>query len=51
MTTGLPYPFLNSLEFGERLNFYGVNISTAVVLLIVFFAIGWAMTRAFGDRA
>ena len=51
VTTGLPYPFLNNLEFGERLNFYGVNISTAVVLLIVFFAIGWAMTRAFGDRA
>jgi len=51
VTTGLPYPFLNSLEFGARLNFYGVNIATALVLLAVFFGLGWAMTRVFGDRA
>lgn len=51
VTSGLPYPFLNSLEFGARLNFYGVNIATALVLLGVFFVIGWTMTRAVGDRA
>ncbi|MEM1301342.1 MAG: hypothetical protein AAGH17_02070 [Pseudomonadota bacterium] len=50
VTSGLPYPFLNSLELGARLSFYGVNIATALVLLAFFFALGRAMTRGFGDR-
>ncbi len=50
VTNGLPYPFLNNLELAGRMEFYAVNVVTAVVLLGVFFAFGWVMRRAFGDR-
>ncbi|MEL6610389.1 MAG: hypothetical protein AAFO93_15900 [Pseudomonadota bacterium] len=50
VTTGLPYPFLNNLELAGRLEFYGVNVVTALVVLAVFFALGWVMRRVFGDR-
>ena len=50
VTTGLPYPFLNSLELMDRVQFYATNSAVAVVALGVFFALGWAVTRAFGDR-
>lgn len=45
VTSGLPYPFLNSMEWGERANFYLFNAGTALVLLIVFGVIGAALTR------
>lgn len=36
VTSGLPYPFLNSLELLERLAFYGTNIVVAVAVLFGF---------------
>ena len=45
VTTGLPYPFLNNLEWSARLNFYGVNLATGVGLLAVFFVLGWLVNR------
>ncbi len=36
VTSGLPYPFLNSMEWMERLAFYGTNIVMAVLLLFGF---------------
>ncbi len=33
VTSGLPYPFLNSMEWGERLAFYGTNMLLAVLVL------------------
>ena len=45
VTTGIPYPFLNSMELPERLTFYGVNIATALVLLLVFAGIAWVVRR------
>lgn len=33
VTTGLPYPFLNSMEWGERLTFYGTNMVMAILVL------------------
>lgn len=45
VTNGLPYPFLNSMEWGERLGFY----STSLVSLMAFFAVGvfvtWVVRR------
>lgn len=40
VTSGLPYPFLNSLEWADRVTFYGVNAGTALGLLVVFGIIG-----------
>ena len=45
VTSGLPYPFLNSMEWGERLNFYLFNAGTALALLVVFGVIGAILYR------
>lgn len=45
VTSGLPYPFLNSLEWPERLNFYLINSGTALALLAVFGIIGAVLYR------
>ena len=45
VTSGLPYPFLNSMEWGERLNFYLFNGAIALVLLVVFGVIGALVYR------
>lgn len=45
VTTGLPYPFLNNLEFADRAVFYGTNIVVAVALLAVFAALAWIIRR------
>ncbi|MEO0486523.1 MAG: hypothetical protein AAF092_11485 [Pseudomonadota bacterium] len=50
VTTGLPYPFLNNLELSGRIEFYATNSVVALVLLGVFFALGWGVKRAAGDR-
>ncbi|MEM1235511.1 MAG: hypothetical protein AAGI10_00990 [Pseudomonadota bacterium] len=50
VTTGLPYPFLNSMELAERTTFYAVNSGVALAILAGFFAIGWGVTRLAGDR-
>jgi hypothetical protein len=40
VTSGLPYPFLNSMEWGERAGFYGLNLGVALGLLIVLGIVG-----------
>lgn len=45
VTSGLPYPFLNSLEWPDRLQFYVMNGAVAVVLLAVFGALGLVLYR------
>lgn len=40
ITSGLPYPFLNSMVWSERMGFYGLNLSVALGLLVVFAGIG-----------
>jgi len=39
VTSGLPYPFLNSMDFSGRAIFYATNAATGVVLLAVFWLI------------
>lgn len=41
VTAGLPYPFLNNMEFGTRMIFY----SFSTVANFVFILIGWAIAR------
>lgn len=50
VTTGLPYPFLNSMELAERVTYYATNTALAVIALMIFFVLGWASVRIFGDR-
>lgn len=45
VTSGLPYPFLNSMEFSERAVFYAANAGTAMALLLVFGVIGAVLYR------
>lgn len=45
VTSGLPYPFLNNLEFADRLTFYGINLATGLILLFVFAGIAWVVRR------
>jgi len=47
VTSGLSYPFLNNLELSQRVVFYGTNLATAAVLLLIFAAITWAVRRRF----
>ncbi len=47
LTSGLPYPFLNNLAFADRAVFYGVNLATGVVLLLIYAGIAWAVRRRF----
>lgn len=47
VTSGLPYPFLNNLEFAERAVFYSTNFGVAVMLLLVFAGISWGVRRRF----
>ena len=47
ITSGLPYPFLNSLEFADRAVFYGINFASAAVLLLVYAGIAWGVRRQF----
>ena len=45
VTSGFPYPFLNSLEFPDRAVFYGTNFAAAMLLLLVFGAVAWCVRR------
>jgi len=45
VTSGLPYPFLNSMEWGDRLGFYGMNIAMALVTLAALSGICWAICK------
>ncbi len=50
VTSGLPYPFLNNMVFGDRLFFYGANIGTAIVFLVVFALISAGAARVRGVK-
>ncbi|MBY5933482.1 androgen-induced gene 1 family protein [Tateyamaria omphalii] len=45
VTSGLPYPFLNSMEWGDRAMFYSINGATALGLLMAFGSIGALIHR------
>lgn len=45
VTSGLSYPFLNSLLPEDRLMFYFGNFAAALVLLLAFAALAWAVRR------
>lgn len=47
LTSGLPYPFLNNLEFADRAVFYGSNFVIGVVLLLIYAGIAWGFRRRF----
>ena len=51
VTNGLPYPFLNSMELGERAVFYVANGGIAMTLLLSFAAIGWLIYRVLPSAA
>lgn len=36
VTSGLPYPFLNSMELADRLTFYATNMAMALLVLAAF---------------
>ena len=46
VTSGLPYPFLNNMEAGDRLVFYAGWLAGAVLILIAF----WAAARVIRRR-
>lgn len=45
VTKGLPYPFLNDLDFAGRATFYASNGAVALLLLLVFGGLGWLIYR------
>ena len=45
VTSGLPYPFLNSMEWANRLEFYGLNIAMAVLILAALTALCWVVRK------
>ncbi len=45
LSSGLPYPFLNNLEFADRAVFYGSNFAIGVVLLLIYAGIAWGFRR------
>ncbi len=45
VTSGLPYRFLNNLEWPDRATFYVTNVVVALILLLVFAAVAWAIRR------
>ncbi|MEM8536624.1 MAG: hypothetical protein AAGF56_02055 [Pseudomonadota bacterium] len=47
VTSGLPYPFLNNLEWADRALFYGSNFAVALVILVIFTGIARLIRRRF----
>lgn len=45
VTSGLPYPFLNDLEFAGRAIFYGTNIGVGLVFFAVFACLAWGIRK------
>lgn len=45
VTSGLPYRFLNSMEFEGRMNFYVTNFVVAMIFLAVFAGVSWIIAR------
>lgn len=51
VTSGFPYPFLNSLDFAGRVEFYGTTTVTGFVFLGLFGALAWGVRRMRGQPA
>lgn len=45
VTSGLPYRFLNDLEWPQRAEFYGANVVAALAFLAVFWVLAWLIRR------
>ncbi|MEO0357644.1 MAG: hypothetical protein AAF386_05010 [Pseudomonadota bacterium] len=45
VTSGLPYPFLNDLEFPQRMEFYVTNVIVALVVFTIFCAFAFVLRR------
>lgn len=45
VTDGLPYPFLNAMDLGARMQFYAVTAVTGLVMLAGFSAAAWGLRR------
>lgn len=45
VTSGLPYPFLNNMEMGQRLEFYFTTIVTALVIGAIFWGLAAILRR------
>lgn len=45
VTSGLPYPFLNSMEWSARQVFYAVTFASGVVFTLGFWAVQWGILR------
>jgi len=50
VTSGLPYPFLNSMELSGRAVFYATNAATGIAVLGVFTVIMWVALRFIPSR-
>ncbi len=50
VTSGLPYLFLNNLEFGARAQFYATNLAVAFVVLAIYAGLTMALIRAVPRR-
>lgn len=48
VTSGLPYPFLNSLELSGRMSFYATNMIVALGVLAVFGVLNFLLFRRGG---
>lgn len=45
VTSGLPYRFLNNMEVADRAVYYAMNVGVAMVFLLGFAALAWAVRR------
>lgn len=48
VTSGLPYPFLNSMVLADRIGFYATTAVTGAVFLLVFWGLSAGMRRLRG---
>lgn len=47
VTSGLPYPFLNNLEWSDRMIFYTTNLATGAIILLIYAGMAWGIRRRF----
>ena len=45
VTSGLPYRFLNNMDFGERSNFYITNLTVSLIFLMLFILLSRFINR------